>query len=217
MTQSFVLIAIIAITCLVSWKGFNDPYFLNKYKFNTRAIQQGEKFRLFTSGFLHADLMHLGFNMYTLYSFSTVLLYFLGDIKYLLVYLGSILTGSLLALQFNKSNSYYNALGASGGVTGVIYSAVLLYPQMELNLFFIPIEIPSYLFAVGFLAFSVFGMKKNLGNIGHDAHIGGALGGILITLAMKPGLLLSNMTILLVMLIPVAVMIYLQRTGKLNK
>ena len=217
MTQSFVLIAIIAITCLVSWKGFNDPYFLNKYKFNTRAIQQGEKFRLFTSGFLHADLMHLGFNMYTLYSFSSVLLYFLGDINYLLVYLGSILTGSLLALQFNKSNPYYNALGASGGVTGVIYSAVLLYPQMELNLFFIPIGIPSYIFAVGFLAFSVFGMKKNLGNIGHDAHIGGALGGILITLAMDPSLLLSNITMLLVMLIPVAVMIYLQQTGKLNK
>ncbi len=217
MTQSFVLIAIIAITCLVSWKGFNDPYFLNKYKFNTRAIQQGEKFRLFTSGFLHADLMHLGFNMYTLYSFSSVLLYFLGDINYLLVYLGSILTGSLLALQFNKSNPYYNALGASGGVTGVIYSAVLLYPQMELNLFFIPIGIPSYIFAVGFLAFSVFGMKKNLGNIGHDAHIGGALGGILITLAMDPSLLIKNITMLLVMLIPVAVMIYLQQTGKLNK
>lgn len=217
MNQSIVLIAVIAITCIISWKGFNDPIFLNKFKFNTRAIQQGQKYRVFTSGFLHADLMHLGFNMYTLFSFSSVLLYFLGDVKFLIVYIGSILAGSLLALEFNKNNPYYNALGASGGVTGVIYSAVLLYPQMELNLFFIPIGIPSYIFAVGFLAFSVFGMKKQLGNIGHDAHIGGALGGIIITLAMDPSLLQRNMTILLVMLIPVAVMIYLQKTGKLNK
>jgi len=211
-----VVLAVIIITCLFSWKGFNDSSFFNKYMFNVGRIKAGEQYRMFTSAVLHGDLMHLAFNMYSLYMFAGILVLFFGSLKFLIIYILSVAFGALLSLQINKDNNYYSAIGASGGVMGVIYSAILIYPDMGLYLFFIPIEIPAYLFAIGYLAYSVFGIKKSLGNIGHEAHIGGAIGGILVTGILDYQLLTNNLLLLALMLAPIVALYVMYRSGKLK-
>uniref|UniRef100_UPI0026151926 rhomboid family intramembrane serine protease n=1 Tax=Flavobacterium sp. TaxID=239 RepID=UPI0026151926 len=172
-----VLIAIIAANVMFSYKGFTDISFFRKYEFHIGSIRAGEQTRMFSSAFLHADWAHLFFNMFTLYMFAPVVTEYFGSLSFLLIYIGSLLCGSLLTLVFHKEDFSYRAVGASGAVTGVLYSAILLNPDMSLYLFFIPIPIPAYLFGIGYLLYSIYGMKAKNDNIGHTAHFGGAIGG----------------------------------------
>jgi len=195
--------------------GFNKPEIFNKYKFNIGAIDAGEKLRMFTSGFLHADWSHLLFNMYTLYVFAPIVIVGLGDANFLLVYVASLLLGSVLSYYFHKNEPYYSAIGASGAVSGVLYSSILLNPNMSLYLFFIPIPIPSYVFGIGYLLYSIYGMKKQQGNIGHDAHFGGAVGGYILTLLIMPSLLESNMLMVGLLAIPIVLLYFMHKSGKI--
>lgn len=115
--------------------------------------------------------------MLTLYFFANVVIQDLGAFKFILVYVASLIIGSLFSLFFHKNEYHYSAVGASGAVTGILYSAILLYPNMSLYLFFIPIPIPAYIFGIVYLLYSIYGMKSRIGNIGHTAHFGGAVGG----------------------------------------
>jgi len=211
----FVTIGIIAITILVSLKGFKDTYFFDRYKFLVSAIQSGQKERMLTSGFLHVDIPHLFFNMFTLYFFSNVVINWLGPIKFVIIYLISLLAGSLLAMVFHKNEAHYSAVGASGAVTGVLYAAILLQPNMQLGLLFIPIPIPAYIFGIGYLLYSIYGMKSRLGNIGHTAHFGGAIGGYITTLVFLPGLLVTETLMVGLLALPIIALFVLQKTGKL--
>ena len=201
-----VLLIIIA-NVLVSMKGFSDFSFLNKYKFQVGKILSGEKIRTVTSGFLHVDWMHLGFNMYALYLFGDIVANLLGTSYFLIIYLGSLLSGSLYTLNYYKKEPYYSSVGASGAVSGIIYSSILLYPGMELFLFFIPIPIPGYIFGVGYLLYSIYGMKKQIGNIGHAAHLGGAIGGFVITLLLHPSLVTTNKFLAISLAIPIVLLL----------
>ena len=201
-----VLLLIIA-NVLVSMKGFNDYSFLDKYKFQVSRILSGEKIRAFTSGFLHVDWMHLGFNMYALYLFGDIVASLLGMPNFLIIYFGSLLAGSLYSLHYHKNEPYYSAVGASGAVSGIVYSSILLYPAMELYLFFIPIPIPGYIFGVGYLLYSIYGMKKQLGNVGHSAHLGGAMGGFAITLLLNPSLFTTNKMLVISLGIPILLLL----------
>lgn len=200
--NQFVL-AIIVANVLVSMKGFNDYAFLDKYKFQVGKIRGGEQIRMFTSGFLHVDWIHLGFNMYALYLFSRTITSSLGNMNFLIIYFGSLLTGSLYSLFFHKEEPYYSAVGASGAVSGVIFSSILLYPNMELIMLPIPIPIPGYIFGVGYLLYSIYGMKKQVGNIGHAAHLGGAIGGYALTLLLFPEIFSIQRTLVIVLAIPI--------------
>ena len=201
-----VLLLIIA-NVLVSMKGFNDYSFLDKYKFQVGRILSGEKIRTITSGFLHVDWMHLGFNMYALYIFGDIVAAFLGMPSFLIIYFGSLLAGSLYSLQYHKDEPYYSAVGASGAVSGVIYASILLYPAMQLNMFFIPIPIPGYIFGVGYLLYSIYGMKKQLGNVGHSAHLGGAIGGFALTLILNPSVFSTNLMLVIALGIPIVLLL----------
>ena len=163
-----VLLIIIA-NVAGSFKGFKDRAFFEKFKFQIGPIIKGEKIRLLTSGFLHVDQGHLFFNMLTLYFFADPVIQYVGIPKFLAIYFGSLLAGSLFALNFHRKEPYYSAVGASGAVMGVLYAAIMLNPGMNLYMFFIPIPIPSYVFGVGYLLYSIFGMKKQWGNIGHSS------------------------------------------------
>ncbi len=200
-----VLLIIIA-NALVSFKGFKDQSFFQKFKFQIGPIVNGEKVRMFTSGFLHVDQSHLFFNMLTLYFFADAVIYYVGIPKFLAIYLGSLLAGSLFALTFHKKEPYYSAVGASGAVMGVLYAAIMLNPGMNLYMFFIPIPIPAYIFGVGYLLYSMFGMKKQWGNIGHSAHLGGAIGGFLLTIILYPRVLEDNMLMVVILAIPIILM-----------
>ena len=201
MNQAVLLI--IVANVLASMKGFKDYTFLNKYKFQVSNILAGEKIRVLTSGFLHVDWAHLGFNMYALYLFGGIVSNILGTPFFLIIYVGSLVAGSLYSLKYHKNEPYYSAVGASGAVSGIIYASILLYPEMELYLLFIPIPIPGYIFGIGYLLYSIYGMKKQLGNIGHSAHLGGAIGGFLLTLILMPILFSVNTFMVVLLAIPI--------------
>ncbi|MGB5273610.1 MAG: rhomboid family intramembrane serine protease [Flavobacteriaceae bacterium] len=208
-------IAIIVANTLVSLKGFNDGTFFERYKFGIGAIQAGQKERMVTSGFLHVDLTHLFFNMFTLYFFANVVISWLGAGKFLIIYFISLIAGSLLALFFHKDEPQYSAVGASGAVTGILYAAILLQPDMQLGIMFIPIPLPAYVFGIGYLLYSIYGMKSRLGNIGHTAHFGGAIGGYATTLLFMPSLILTDTTMVLLLAVPIIILFILEKLGKI--
>lgn len=208
-------IIIIAANVIISLKGFNDISFFDKYKFNVGGIRRGEQIRMFSSAFLHADFSHLLFNMLTLYFFANVVIMSVGVTYFVIIYVASLLIGNLLSYFFHRDEPHYSAIGASGAVMGILYSAILFYPNMGLYLFFIPIAIPAWLFGMAYLLYSIYGMKKRLGNIGHDAHIGGALGGYILTLAFVPSLFQTSLWIVVLLAIPLIILFVLHKLGKL--
>ena len=208
-------LALILLNVVVTIKGFGDSRFFDRYKFQVGAIKARQWDRMFTSGFLHVDNRHLLFNMVTLYFFANVVIYAFGDWRFLLIYAVSLFTGSLLALSFHRNEPYYSAVGASGAVTGILYSAILLQPDMTLALMFIPIPLPAYVLGILYLLYSIYGMKTRVGNIGHTAHFGGAIGGYATTLVFSPYLLQTDTFIVLIMAVPIVLMFVLERLGKL--
>lgn len=209
-----VLLLIIAVTAIFSYRGFSDQAFFRKYEFHIGSIRAGEHLRMITSGFLHADFTHLIFNMLTLYFFAPVVIAYLGVMHFVIIYFGSLIFGSLLSLYFHKNDYYYRAIGASGAVTGVLYSAILLRPDMTLGLYFI-IPVPAYLFGIGYLLYSIYGMKAKNDNIGHTAHFGGAIGGYIITLSQVPSMLYENTLMVVLLALPIILLFILEKTGKL--
>ena len=203
--NSTVLLIVIA-NVVVSYKGFKDKWFFEKYKFQIGPVIKGERIRLLSSGFLHVDQSHLFFNMLTLYFFAEPVIQFIGVPKFLAVYFGSLLAGNLFAMNFHKKEPYYSAVGASGAVMGIVYSAIMLNPGMNLYMFFIPIPIPAYVFGVGYLLYSMFGMKKQWGNIGHSAHLGGAIGGFVLTILLYPSILMTNRLMVIILAVPIVLM-----------
>jgi membrane associated rhomboid family serine protease len=209
-----VLIALIVVNVLLSYKGFNDISFFRKYEFHVGSIRSGEQIRMLSSGFLHADMTHLIFNMLTLWFFAPVVISYLGDFSFLMIYFGSLIFGSLLTMFFHKDDYGYRAVGASGAVTGVLYSAILLQPDMMLGIFFV-IPMPAYIFGILYLLYSIYGMKAKNDNIGHTAHFGGAIGGYLITLLKEPSLLVDHTLMVLLLAIPIVILFVMEKLGKL--
>jgi membrane associated rhomboid family serine protease len=212
--MGLVTIIIIAINVIVSYKGFKDYAFFEKYKFNVGDIKRGAKYQIISSGFLHVDTTHLFVNMLTLYFFANVVIYDLNAFGFMIVYIGSLILGNFLSYFFHKDEDTYTAVGASGAVMGILYSAILLRPDMMLGLFFI-IPIPAYVFGIGYLLYTIYGMKKRVGNIGHDAHFGGAVGGYILTLILAPWVLQEHLLMVILLAIPIVILFILQKTGKI--
>jgi len=208
-------IAIMAVNALVSLKGFNDQGFFERFKFGIGAIKAGQKERMVTSGFLHVDMSHLFLNMFTLYFFADVVIRWFGATKFVVIYFVSLVAGSLLALFFHRNEPYYSAVGASGAVTGVLYAAILLQPDMKLGIMFIPIPLPAYVLGLLYMLYSIYGMKKRLGNIGHTAHFGGAIGGYVTTLLFKPDLLVTETVMVFLLAVPILILFLMEKLGKL--
>lgn len=215
MNMHLATIAIIAANVLISLKGFSDASFFDRYKFQIGPIKAGQKERMFTSGFLHVDMAHLFLNMFTLYFFADVVIHWFGASKFLIIYGISLVGGSLLALFFHKEEPFYSAVGASGAVTGVLYAAILLQPDMQLGIMFIPIPIPAYILGIAYMIYSIYGMKTRAGNIGHTAHFGGAIGGYVTTLLFLPNLMITETLMVILLAIPILILFVLQKTGKI--
>src|SRR5690554_5236255 len=208
MTITVVVILTIIANVLISYKGFNDRNFFAKYMFNIGKIQQGERYRMISSAFLHADVMHLLFNMFALYIFSPIVTGYFGGITFLIIYFVALLCGNLFTLNQHSNEPNYSAIGASGAVTGIVYGSIVIFPYMSLYLFFIPIPIPAYIFAIGYMLYSLYGMKKQTGNVGHTAHIGGAVGGLIATGLFDFNLIIANYLIILLMIVPIVLYLY---------
>lgn len=178
--------AILVLTTICSWMGFRDPAFRDRHLFSVQEILVGKQYhRLFTSALLHADWNHLLLNMITLFFFGPRLESALGIWNFLLVYLAAIMGGSVLSLWLHRHHEY-TAYGASGGVCGLVFSHILLFPGGKLMLFPLPMGVPSWLYAVLFLGGSMLALKRQADNVGHDAHLGGAVIGLWTTAALEP-------------------------------
>lgn len=207
--MNIILLVLIISNVIFSYKGFQDIQFFRKYEFHIGSIRAGEHIRMFSSAFLHADFMHLAFNMLTLFFFAPVVIAYLGNFFFLLIYIGSLVFGNLLTLYFHKDDYSYRAIGASGAVTGVLYSAILFEPDMSINF------IPAYIFGIVYLLFSIYGMKAKNDNIGHTAHFGGAIGGYMITLIRVPEMFTENTNVVIILAIPIVILFVMAKLGKI--
>ena len=187
-----IIIAVIIANILFSFNGFKNPIFFNKYQFQMAKIKAGEQLRMWSSGFLHVDFYHLFVNMFSLYFFAEYVVYSIGDLKFLALYLASLYVGNYLSYRYHYQQDNYTAVGASGAVSGVVFSAVLLYPEMKMMLLFFPIPLPGYVLVTLYLVYTLWGMKKQRDNIGHTAHFGGAVAGLIATIAFVPSVVIES-------------------------
>lgn len=201
--SSIVGTALMIFTGLASYKGFRDNAFFEHNIFDVdRILVDKEYRRLFSSGFLHSGWLHFGFNMMALLSFSFSLEMLFGIPKLVILYFGSMLGGSLLALYIHRNHADYRAVGASGAISGIIFSSIILFPNNEISLILIPIEFKNWVLGIIFILVSIIGIKNKIGNIGHEAHLGGAITGVLITFIMEPVKTADNWWIVLLLLVP---------------
>ena len=180
---------VVGVTCLISFFFMENSAGKNQLIFHPLTIKKERQwYRFLTSGFIHADMMHLLINMFVLWSFGNALerVYypaFLGEAsttKYLILYLGGIVVASIPSYLRHKNNSSYAALGASGGVSAVVFAMIIFEPWQNLYLFGV-IAVPQILAGVGYLCYSWVKDKKSNDNIGHMAHFTGAVWGFVFT------------------------------------
>ena len=201
MSISFIIILVATIA--MSYYGFNNATFFNRYMFNVGAVQKGDYVRLISSGFLHANWEHLIFNMISLFFFYEVVTDSMGELLFVLIYFGSMLLGNVFSLQIYKRQSYYSAIGASGAVSGIIFTAIALYPKaIKVNF------LPGWLFGALYFGYSVFMMfnPQKGDNLGHTAHIGGALFGLAVVVLYAPTIVVHNALYLGIMALPLVYM-----------
>lgn len=193
-----------------TYKGLNNRLFFDSYKFEIDKILLNKDYkRLFSSAFLHVNWTHIIFNMFSLYAFSGLLESELGGFLFLLIYVTSLLGGDLLALFVHRQHGDYSSVGASGAVCGIIFASIALFPDLGIGFFGLPFSIPSWIYGIMYVGYSIYGIKSNKDNIGHEAHLGGALIGMALAIAIKPSTLIENYLTILIITIPALIFIYL--------
>jgi membrane associated rhomboid family serine protease len=201
---------LILITLVFSYKGFSNQVFYDRYKFQVDKILLNREYRrLVTTGFLHINWLHLIFNMMVLFSLGGMVVSRLGPLEFLLIYFGALVGGGLLSLFIHRYHGDYSSVGASGSIGGVLFASIALYPGMGIGLFLLPISLPGWLFGLLYILFSIYGIKSRNSNIGHEAHLGGALVGMLIALLLEPSAMVNNYITILIILVPAIVFIWL--------
>jgi membrane associated rhomboid family serine protease len=171
------VVSIVAFTSSGLWRGLAlEPY---------RMVRTGQYHQVVTAGLLHADFWHLFVNMLTLFFFGPWLEATVGGPVFLTIYLASLLAGNIYPLIKYRNRENYVAIGASGAVSGILFSFCLFYPTAILRLFFF-IPMPAFLFAILYVVYSIYAMRGRNDNIGHEAHLAGALTGIVLTLILVP-------------------------------
>lgn len=204
-----VTLLLLAANLIFSIMAFNDHKLKERFLFHVGKILHGkEYFRMITSGFLHLDYNHLIMNMLGLFFVGPSIAFYFGPFGYLLIYFGAMIGGDLLALLVYRNDSQYTALGASGAIYGIIFALVYFAPNTLFLLFFL-IPCPAWLLAIGYLAYSIYGIRTRMGNVGHEAHLGGGILGMLVAILLVPQLIITNWWIVALVFIPTSILIYL--------
>lgn len=203
-------LVLILANVIFSYQGIYNPAFFDKYKFEITPIIVGKDYkRMLTSGFLHVGWWHLLFNMISLYAFSGLVESELGLPQFLAVYFVALIGGNLLALYAHRHHGNYSAAGASGAVSGLVFATLALFPGISLGFPFLPVSIPGWLFGIGYVIYTIYGIQSKRDNIGHEAHLGGALAGMLTALLFEPAALFENYLVILGITLPAAVFLYI--------
>lgn len=191
--MNYTLIIIVA-TALISIAGFSNESIINKLILWPRYMHNNpaEYYRLLTSGFIHADVMHLAFNMFSLYFFGEQVQFVFSSITghgelLFILYLTGIIVSSLPSFLKNRNNSYYRSLGASGGVAAILFFTIYYFPWARLSFIIVPqLKIPAIVFGGLYLAYEYFMSKRGIGNVNHDAHFWGSVYGLFFAFAVDP-------------------------------
>ena len=172
------------------------PQLFDKFALDPYSISQGRKhITILLSGFIHANLSHLLFNMLSFFFFAFSLCDFIGGSKFLLIYLGSLVIANIPSLIKHKNEPDYRSIGASGAISGVIFSYILFSPMSKMMIYPVPVPLPAYIFAVLYLGWSYFAARQARDLVNHDAHFWGALAGVILTILLRPdsiSIFLSN-------------------------
>ena len=150
-------------------------------------VERGDYHTLVTSAFVHADLMHLLFNAFTLWAFGFGLERHLGTPRFVALYGAGLLLSSVATWFLHRRDPAYASLGASGAILAVLFAYIVVFPQASIFVMPIPVPIPAPVFAIGYLAFSVYASHTRLGRTAHDAHVAGALAGLAFMAIGEPG------------------------------
>jgi membrane associated rhomboid family serine protease len=199
-----VTLIIIAITVIVSLLAFNNREIFRRLAFNAYDIKHFKNsYRFLSYALIHADWIHLLVNMMVLYSFGRMVEQYYemlfgvkGILYFILLYVGGAALSTLPSYGKHKDDYSYTAVGASGAVSAIVFSFILFDPLSKLTIFPIPIGIPAIIFGVLYLIYSAYMGKKNIDNVGHDAHFWGAIFGFVFTVVLKPDLIVRLFSIL---------------------
>ncbi|MGA2822356.1 MAG: rhomboid family intramembrane serine protease [Bacteroidales bacterium] len=191
-----VTYGIILFTVVASIVCFNNDGLFNKLKFNAYDVHHSKQwYRFFSYGFLHANWVHLLINMVVFYSFGALVEHYYKVffhekyiLYYLLLYSGGLLLSIIPAFGKHKNDVFYNAVGASGAVSSVVFASIIILPKAPILFFFLPFEIPAWIFGILYIIYEFYMSRRAKDNIGHDAHFWGAIYGVIFTIALKPSL-----------------------------
>ncbi|MFN0203144.1 MAG: rhomboid family intramembrane serine protease [Bacteroidia bacterium] len=201
----FIALTLLVVNLFVSLKGLASRSFFDEYCFEVAPILERKDYkRLITSGFLHVSWVHLFFNMFALLSFSNCFVEF----ELFVIYFAGLIGGNLLALYIYRNYGDYRAVGASGAVFGVIFAYIVISPHHNIGMFLIPLRLPAWLFGLIYVAYTIYGIQTKRDNIGHEAHLGGAICGLLVALFFYPEAIRQNYVYILLILVPSLVFLY---------
>ncbi|BDD10984.1 hypothetical protein FUAX_34160 [Fulvitalea axinellae] len=201
--MGLVTFVVLLVCVYITYRGRKDKEFLSRYSLDNHAVLVSKEYRrLLTSGFVHADWRHLGANMLTLYLFSYRFEETIGLGLFAGIFFGSLLAGNLFALFINRHRSHYQAVGASGAVSGVMFAAIAFFPSLTLRFVVLPIFFPGWIYGLAYILYSIAGIRRGSGNIGHEAHLAGGIFGMATILAFYPNLLFENPLPIAAILVP---------------
>lgn len=217
MEHVIITILIIAVTAAVTIMAFNNRSLLEKTIFSVGDISDsGEFYRVLSSMFIHENMGHLAFNMFSFYAFAADIERIFGPAVTALIYLFSGISAGVLSLFLHRKEKYYRSLGASGGVCGIIFASIFLIPGGSIIVFPLPIPIPAWGYAILFVFGSIYAANRMPGGIAHDAHLGGSLAGIIAAGIVDFKSLTGNIPLLSAVVVPIIIFfIFNRRIGSL--
>lgn len=197
-----ITLTIVIATCAVTIVSFRNFSLYNRLLLNIDAVlgRRGEWWRMLTCGLVHADYMHLAFNMFSLFMFGTWLEHVIMSWRFGMIYFLGVLVGSFASIIVHRNAPSYMAVGASAGVSAVIGAATVVYPDLPMMVLIIPYPMPAWVFGCLFIVYSVVFASRGADNVGHEAHLGGMLAGITLIVAFYPLDALTNAFAIVAML-----------------
>jgi membrane associated rhomboid family serine protease len=214
MEESIIGSILAFLIVVFSYKGFRDKGFFEHYLFDVdKVLIDKQYYRLISSAFLHGSWFHLGFNVIALLSFSGEVEWFFGWWQYIILFFGSVLGADILSLFFHRNHGDYRAVGASGGVSGLVMAFIVASPDSLISFILIPIGIKGWILGIAYIFITIIAIKRSNDNIGHEAHLGGAITGILLAILFKPALIMAHPWLIAAILIPCIVFLWLSITN----
>jgi len=204
---------IVIITSMITIVAFRDVSLMERWLFMPqRVLRDRQWYRLLTSGFIHADYMHLLFNMVSMLFIASYVEHVFGAARMVPLYLAGIVVGNLATMALRRHEPWMRAVGASGGVSAMIGALICMIPDASFMIFPVPIPIPAWIYGILFLVGSIFGMRRGTDNIGHEAHAGGMLMGIAAIAVYRPAMIVDHILyVALVVIVPTVVWLALRR------